>query len=106
MSVLIVPTSQTDTLYEQVTILDGREYVLKFDWSTREEAWYFSIYDQDEVALATNIKLVISLPLLYRETNKALPPGLLMAVDLSGDDAEAGVSDLGTRVALLYEEAA
>ncbi len=106
MSLFIIPTSQSDSVYEQVTILEGREYFLKFDWSRREEAWYLSIFDQDENPLALGIKVVVGLPLLYRETNPKLPQGLLIAVDLSSADSDPLLTDLGTRVALLYEEAA
>ena len=106
MSLLIVPSSVTDTLYEEVVILENREYTLTFRWSTRDDAWYLSIYDQDGNSLALGIRVVINIPLLRRETKATLPKGLLMAVDLSGKDTEPAVDDLGTRVVLMYEEAA
>jgi hypothetical protein len=105
MSLFSIPTSQTDTVYRQVTLLDGREYVLAFDWSARESEWYLSIFDQDENPLALGIKVVVGLPLLYRETNPALPPGLLAAIDLARGDLDPAVDDFGTRVLLLYQEA-
>lgn len=106
MSLFIIPTSQTEEVYQQVTILDGKEYVLKFDWSRREQEWYLSIFDQDENPIALSIKVVVNLPLLYRETNTSLPPGLLVAIDSARQGGDPGLDDFGTRALLLYREAA
>lgn len=99
-----VPEGLSD--WTQRTLLDGREYVLRFVWNTREERWYMTISDQDEVVIAAGIKVVADWPLNRLLTSDAAPPGRLIAVDTSGSGEAPGLTDLGQRVLLAYVEAA
>jgi hypothetical protein len=103
MSVEIINNETTSLDYEQITQLDGIEYVLRFIWSDRESIWYMHIFDQDENELATGIALVVSFPLLRRYVDPRLPPGALVCVDTSemGQDIQVS-TDLGSRVLLMY----
>lgn len=74
--------------WDQLTQLDGREYLLRFFWSERESCWYLSVYDQDEHPLALGVKLVVGWPILKRFIDARLPPGLLMVADLSNTSRE------------------
>ena len=78
----------TSLLFEQLTQLDGREYLLRFVWSTRESTWYLNIYDQDENPIALGVRLVVNWPLLRRFRDPRLPPGLLFLVDMSNTNQE------------------
>jgi hypothetical protein len=106
MPIWILPTETAETNYSEIVEIEGREYVLRFDWSDRESIWYLSIYDQDENPLALSLRLVVGRSLLEGKTDSRLPPGRMAAIDLSGTGAEAGVDELGTRVVLAYEDAA
>jgi hypothetical protein len=87
------------------TVLDGREYLLKFRWNGRAGKWYLSLYDQDESPIYEGIKLVVNFPLLgARVVDERRPPGELMALDPSSD-RDPGLYDLGTRVILQYIDA-
>lgn len=104
MSVLRIPTS-SDPYSVQRTDLEGREYILQFDWSTRESVWYMTIYDSSGSPLASGIKLVCNWPLTYRLPNPALPPGdLMVSTKTAADDSPPGLLDMaeGGRCELTY----
>jgi hypothetical protein len=100
----IIPTPRNSRLYREVVELEGREYVLHLDWSERDESWYLSIYDQDEVPLALGLRLLVGHPLLKGQTNPKLPPGFMTVVDSTGLDVDPGLTDIGTRAFLVYED--
>lgn len=103
MSFLVVDTTDPSLFYEQITQLDGFEYLLRFIWSDRESRWYLNLYDQDENPLALGIGIKVGWPLLHRFKDPRLPPGLLMAVDTSGAGIDAQApTDLGDRILLMY----
>jgi hypothetical protein len=106
MATWIVPTARDSRLYERVVELDGREYVLRFDWSARDESWYLSIYDQDEEPLALSLRMLTGHPILKGQTDPRLPPGQLFVVDTTGSDADPALGNFGAEVALVYEDAA
>ncbi len=95
MTVQRIPTS-SDPYYVQRTDLEGREYVLQFDWSTREEVWYLSISDSSGEVLSSGIKLICNWPLTYRKFNPAMPPGnFMISTKTEGDDSPPGLLDMG-----------
>lgn len=103
MSVLVVPTDSAKLYYDQITQLEGVEYLLRFLWSDREGAWYLGFYDQNNNQIAVGIRLVVSWPLLRRFQNSQLPPGVLLCIDQSGAGLDVvDPTDLGTRVLLMY----
>jgi hypothetical protein len=98
-----IPVAVDTPLYTQRITLDGIEYIFKLDWFEREGRWYLSLYTVDNQPLALGIKIVANWPILRRFKDARMPPGLLMAVDLSPMNGEPpGYTDLGTRVRLHY----
>lgn len=87
---LVVDTSAAaDSLdFDQLTQLEGRQYLLRFTWSARESSWYLRIYDQDQNPIALGIRLVVGWPLLRRFRDPRLPPGILFVGDTSETDQE------------------
>jgi hypothetical protein len=105
MTEYLVPTSPGVPYYSQTTKLDGRDFFLRFAFNEREVAWYLSIYDEQRVPLLLGIKLVVNWPLLrHYHYDPRIPPGELMALDLTGDGATPGLDELGEgkRVELHY----
>ena len=98
-----IPLS-TDPLFVQTTALSGRDYVFNFAWNARESAWYFDMADQDGDPILLSIKVTVGFPLGARCLDTRMPPGVLMAVDLTGQDLDPELEDLGTRVRLMYIE--
>jgi len=93
-----------EPLYTQRVRLEGKDYVFKLDWSLREERFYLSIFDLDNVPIKVGIKVVPNWPLLRRHRTARLPPGELFAFDLANTDSPAPptLEDFGTRVQLYY----
>lgn len=106
MTPLEIPIIADVPLFEIRTTLNGREYLLIFDWHDRESRWYLSIESIDREPLARGIKLLSNRPLLRKRVDPRLPPGALMAVDVLESGVPAGFNDLGTRVRLIYFEVA
>lgn len=102
----LIPTDTELASYRMTVTLDGSDYVLDFEWSQREACWYVSLLDQNEAPIAMGIKIVVEWDLLRLCVNDARPLGKLVAHDTSGQGLDAGFDELGTRVELLYFEAA
>lgn len=109
MATVIIPTdlaTTTTLFFSQTTTLDGVPYLLTFRFNSREQCYYLQIASADgTTTYAQGIKLVSNYPLLR---GYMTPPGEMMAVSLSGNDAPAGLGELGDgqRVELMYVEAA
>lgn len=103
MSHLVIDNDTTDLYYDQTVGLEGLEYLMRFTWMNRTSQWLLDIYDQDENPLASGIALVVGWSLLRRFKDSRLPPGVLMCVDVTGQNNEISVpGDLGDRVLLMY----
>lgn len=107
MAITAIPTQQNLGAWTQRTTLDGVDYLLDFVWNARDPAWFVSISSIDGTELVNGIKLVSNWPLLrtHRYIN-GLPPGELIAVDLSGSIDKAGYGDLSNGVKLTYFDVA
>jgi len=104
MSVQTIPTF-SDPYSTQRTDLEGKGYILLFDYSTREGCWYLSIRDIGGTPLASGLKMVCNWPLTYRLPNPGLPPGhLIVTTRIAADDSPPGLLDLaeGGRCELTY----
>lgn len=103
MATVIIPTSESVPFTEQVT-LDGVVYELQFHFNQREGFWYFNILDTNGVRIKSGIKVVVNFPLILRVTNLARPPGEILALDTAVEASDPGQDELGSRVALAYEQ--
>jgi hypothetical protein len=104
-SIVSIPTSEGAAYYSQRVRLDGRDYNLRFAWNEREGRWYLSIFTDEDVPLILGIKIVTNWPLLrYYRSDPRVPPGEIMAMDLTPDGAPPGFDELaiGKRVELVY----
>ncbi len=101
MSGVVIPLG-TDPLFDQVTALEGVDYVLRFAFNERDQYWYLDLLDQDGDPIATSLRCVVGWPLLRRSTDGRKPPGILAFEDASGLGRDPGFEDLGTRVQLVY----
>jgi hypothetical protein len=108
MSVENVQTlSNGNAHYRQVTPLDGRQYVLHFDFNTRDQNWYLSIHDENDNPISGCVgrKLVQNYPVVMRSTSPDRPAGALLTVSDSSDE-DPGLLDLGDGTILSYIPAA
>lgn len=106
MAVQRIPAFQDVPSWQQRTALDGRDYLLTFTWNERASRWFLDIADQDGVAIATSLCLVVGVPLIQLSLDERRPPGELVLIDTSGADADPDLDTLATTAALLYYPAA
>ncbi len=100
-----IPTLTDGTLtYDMRVELDAVEYLLTFAWNARRERWQFSINALDDTPIMTGQTVSLGIPLNRRAV--AGPPGLFIAISTSDDVEPPGLTELGARVRLLYQEAA
>jgi hypothetical protein len=102
---IVIPTTAGVARYTQRTILDGREYVLGFNWNSRDARWSLSLADAAGVPIVSGIYIVCGVALLRLVTDVRCPPGDIFARDKDGL-GDPGFNDLGVRVDLIYKEAA
>lgn len=97
------PDPTTEKRIDQLTQLEGIEYLHRFIWLPRPAAWYLSLLDQDENPIAVGRRLNIGVSLFRHFIDPRLPPGVLAVGDLSQQGQEIVLpTDLGTRVPLFY----
>ena len=82
--------------------LDGQTYGFRFLWNFREEKWFGSIFDADGQPIVEGVKAVVDWPWLRRYQDSRMPPGVLQFMDTTGEQADPGLEDLGSRTLLLY----
>jgi hypothetical protein len=97
-----IPITSRTSNFRQKTSLDGRDFEFILRWNQRESRWYMDLNDSDGLILASGRKLVADIPLFARESSEDFPPGILVAIDMSDEEGDPGLLDLGDRVRLLY----
>ena len=112
MPVEIIPTLEQTPFFTQRTKLDGRDYILSFKYSDRENRWYVDISDQDGELIVASVKLTLGTLLLGCVVDPRRPPGELMVIhyptyEPGGSPPEdPGFEDFGRDTLLTYFDAA
>jgi hypothetical protein len=107
MATLLIPTTPGEPFHSSKVSLEGRDFVLWFRWNQREERWYLHIFDEASEPILMGLKLVSNWDLLHHyRFDPRVPPGELVAADLTKDHSPAGLDELGIgkRVELTYYE--
>ena len=84
------------------TVLNNESITIDLHWNTRDEAWYFHLTDDKGDSIIKGIKIVIATPLGRSSAHEFFSRNLLIAMDISGQQREATLDDLGTRVIMLH----
>lgn len=103
---LTLPTIPGRLLYSYQVSLDDVTYTLGLRWNARSETWVLSLLTAAGEPITVGRAVVIGVPLLGRIPDPRLPPGVVMAVDLTDSGTRPGRDDLGDRVQLVYLSAA
>jgi hypothetical protein len=80
-------------------------YAFEFFWNSRDASWSFTLSDTTGNLLLSR-KITVGAPLLNRFAGSTLPYGELIAYDTSGANQDPGVTELGTRVLLMFTDGA
>ena len=97
-----IPISSDTSFYVQRITLDGVEYDFEITWNDRDAHFYASLADTDGSIIARQRKVVVNQPMFQRETDSRIFPGILLLVDMSQEDVDPGLFDLGKRCRLTY----
>lgn len=104
MSILLIDRFSDSLAWRATVPLEGVEYIFDYYWSERETKWYLSLYNQDNDLLAGWMALNVGvMPLRRFRAQSNIPPGVLLVVDTTEQDAEmTAPEELGERVILSY----
>lgn len=106
MAIVEIPTRVDIARYRYSIILEGVSYFFEFNFNARSERWSMNIFDSDNNLLLAGISLLHNVDLAGRFVNEDLPPGRFILYDTEDANKSPTRDELGTRVKLLYEEAA
>ncbi len=102
--IVSIPTSITESWYEQTSTMDGSKFVLRLMWSERGRRWYCDMATTDGTVIRSGIKVVADRPLTERMSSDNRPAGEMWCVDRTGGGVDPDLRDLGDRVRLYYVE--
>jgi hypothetical protein len=92
--------------WQQNTTLDGRNYLLTFEWNQRDGGWYLALADAQGSVIATGRRLSTGFPLLREVRDARRPPGELVVADTLASDTrepdDPTFASLGARHVLVY----
>lgn len=102
MAVVELPFSPSIGQYTFTATIETVQYVFNVRWNTRDSAWYFDVLEADTTPIVYGLKIVLGTYIGRRTNHPLFNDGVIVAVDLSGQETDAGFDDLGIRVALQY----
>lgn len=106
MTIYRIPTATSNKIsdYVQSSVIDGREYILRFYWNQRQGTWFLDFFDQDNDPIVQGLALVLGADLLKYVKDSRKPPGKMFLVDLTGQHLQPHINELGSRVVLFYAD--
>ena len=98
----ILPIEPGEPHTQTWTVIDGTPVLFELRWNARDAAWYFDLYDQEEVRIMSGVKVVLGVHLGRQSTHPLTRKGVFVAIDLSGEARDATFDDIGTRVQIRH----
>lgn len=93
---LSLPRPPAEPYFSQRTVLAGRELYLEFNWNTRANRWFLSIFDANEVPILLGVKLVTGSVMTRRlrdprfpETGDLMLLGSIPTLETLGDGSHS-----------------
>ncbi len=102
MAIERIPNSTTLAYYEIELVLDDVEFKLTFKFNDRDDSWYMTIRDPDDVLLRAGIRVVNEWALLRLWAEATRPDGEIVSVNQGDIDTLPGLDQLGAEVLLNY----
>jgi hypothetical protein len=108
MSLYQIPTPDAaqDGAFFFTVSLDGTDYLLNFQYNSREDFWYVSVSDVDGNPIRSGVKVVANFPLLLYCQCMEKPPGELITINTEDEPVDPGLEAFGIDSILCYEEEA
>lgn len=106
MATKIIPLDSTFDHFSISIELDSMVYGMEFKFNSRDQRWYFDLFDSNDNLLLGSLPAMVSWPLLKQfEYRTDIPKGVLYFLDQNGTEIEPARYELGQRVLMIYEEA-
>jgi hypothetical protein len=100
---IILPVARQNPSQSQITTLDGRRYSIRLEWIGRLARWAVDLSTESGTPILRCKVAALRSDLLRQVRHRTdVPPGILVMVDTLNQDAEAGLSTLGSRHLLMY----
>lgn len=102
MALLVIPVDPNESNQEQITALDGVDFLIRLLYNQRSGAHYLTIRNASGDDLITAFKVVPDIPFAVHIVGEGLPAGQIWIVgaDISGE--AVGLRELSKRVYLMY----
>jgi hypothetical protein len=97
----VIPVQEGLTFFTFDIEIDGRLYNWEVYWNEREETWYFDLFDEDQIAIITGVKLVINYNLLSSYADARIPAGAIMFLN-ENDNVVPTADNLGVDFNIYY----
>ena len=98
-----IPFLTSETHYTLTCPIDDQSYLFDVRWNSRDEAWYFDMYQDDNTPVAINVKVVIGAMLGRRSRHAFFDSHKLIATDTTGQGVDPGYDDLNSRVLVVVQ---
>lgn len=102
MALSIIPIRNDIPAYTEQLDLEGTRYFMRFKFNSRVDRWFMDLLDENQSEILNGIKIIVDFDLLGRFKDERLPPGLLYAVDESGNENQPDRLNFSNDVTLLY----
>lgn len=102
ISEYILPFQPSIPSYDFTTTIEGRSLIFLPRWNEREVAWFLDITEIDQTPIISGAKLVLGAFIGRESTHIMFRRGVLVCVDTTGNQQEAGYDDMGVRVLVKY----
>lgn len=96
-----IPFLKSDTNYTLICPIDDQTYKFDVHWNSRDKAFYFNMYQDNDFPVAINVKVVLGVTLARRSQHPFFNNRRMMAVDSSGSGLDPGYDDLNGRVVVV-----
>ena len=100
---IALPFLTSETNYILNCPIDDTQYMFDVRWNSRDEAWYFDMYETDDTPVVLNVKIVVGLPLGIQSQHDFFKNHLITAIDTSGQGKDPGFDDLNARVKVVVQ---
>lgn len=98
-----IPFLVSDCNYILSCPIDDTQINFDVRWNSRDQAFYFDMYEADDTVICLNVKVVVGIPLARRSQHEFFKNHTITAIDSSGKGKDAGFDDLNRRVLVVVE---
>ncbi len=93
-----IPLIPSDPNYEFSTTLNDVQFSFAIRWNSQDSAWYVDMADADDQLMVSGEKMVLGSFIGRKCTHPWFNDNVLMVVDTTLDELDAGLDDMGARI--------